>query len=189
MTSLRSTERRLPWGIRALVLLLFCFMFFGAILHAAFSGHFVFFYAAQYKQVGWVAFPCLLAVFAGLLALPQVTAPMRAKHPTRWVRWFFSYPLFVGALAGMTVLAPLGWLAATTWAFGTEREPLRATVVSVEPLGSGKGCGQHVTLQVLSTRATLCLTNHYAGPPLRAQQEVRISVRASAAGLLLERID
>jgi hypothetical protein len=172
-----------------LVLMLFCFMFLGAALHVAFSGRFVFFYAAQYRQAGWVAFPCLLAAFSGLLALPQVTAPIRAKHPTRWVRWFFSYPLFVGALAGMTVLAPLGWLAASTWAFGSEREPLRATVVSVEPFRSSKGCDQHVTLRVLSTQPTLCLANHYAGPPLKAQQEIRIGVRGSAAGLLLGQID
>jgi hypothetical protein len=172
-----------------MVLVLFCFMFIGAILHVAFSGRFVFFYAAQYKQAGWLAFPCLMAAFSGLLALPQVTAPIRAKHPTRWVRWFFSYPLFVAALAGMTVLAPLGWLAAGTWAFGTQREPLRATVVSVEPFRSSKGCNQHVTLHVLSTRATLCLANHYAGPALKAEQEVRIDVRATAAGLLLGQID
>jgi len=171
---------------RAAVLTAFFFVSLGAFLDLVQGGRFVFFYGAQYTQAALVAFLFLLPACAGLLLTqPRFTAQMQWRYPTRWVRWLFINPLITVITAGAIVVAPRGWLAAGTWAFGTPQAPLVAKVISVEQFRARKGCDQHATLSLLSVQATICLADHYVGAPLRTDQEVFVSGKASFTGFFI----
>lgn len=173
----------------AIVLVVLAFVLLGSFMQLVAGSRFVFFFASQYKHAGWWVFLCLLPVFAILmLTKERFTSQLRARYPTRWFRWLFMYPLTVALLAGMVVVAPLGWLAAAVWAFGNESASVPARVLSVEEYRSRKGCDQHATLSILSTEATICLADHYTGMALKANQEVAVSGQALSFGFFIGQI-
>jgi len=171
---------------RAAVLTVFIFVSLGAFLDLVQGGRFVFFYSAQYTQAALVAFLVLLPACAGLLLTqPRFIAHMQWRYPTPWVRWLFLNPLITVIAAGAIVVAPRGWLVAGTWAFGIPQAPLVAKVISVEQFSARKGCDQRATLNLLSVQVTICLADHYVGAPLRTDQEVLVSGKASLTGFLI----
>ncbi|WP_291506071.1 hypothetical protein [Acidovorax sp.] len=171
---------------RAAVLTAFIFVSLGAFLDLVQGGRFVLFYSAQYTQAALVAFLFLLPACAGLLLTqPRFTTHMQWRYPTLWVRWLFIYPLITVIAAGAIVVAPRGWLATGTWAFGIPQAPLVAKVISVEQFRTRKGCDQHATLSLLSVQATICLADHYVGTPLSTDQEVFVSGKTSFAGFFI----
>lgn len=171
---------------RAAVFAALVFVSIGAVLDLVIGGSFVFFYGARYMQAAGVAFLLLLPACAALLLTrPSYTAESQRRSPTPWVRWLFVHPLMIAITAGAIAVAPRGWLAAGTWAFGMPQAPLVARVISIEQFSVRKGCNQRTTLSLLSVKATICLADHYVGPPLTTDQEVLVSGKATFTGFLI----
>lgn len=175
--------------LRIIVLAAMVFVLLGSFMQLVVGSRFLFFFAPQYNHAGWWTFLCLLPVFAILtLTNERFTGHIRARYPTRWVRRLFMYPLAIALFAGMVVVAPLGWLAAASWAFGNESNLVPARVVSVEEYRPRRGCNQRATLSILSTEATVCLADHYSGLPLKAYQEVAVNGRVISFGFFIGHI-
>ncbi len=158
----------------------------GAILEITVGSHFVFFFSRQYQSGAWWVFLLLLPIFTAVILREKVQAHLRIRYPTWWVRWLIMIPTMSIVMAGTVVIAPLGWIAAATWAVGGEKTGVPAIVLFVEPYrASAKSCDQHGTLALESFSARICFEGR-AELPLQANQAVLVSGHQSAFGFFIK---
>jgi hypothetical protein len=162
----------------------------GAFIHLEMASHFIFFFSDQYWNVaGWVFLSLLPVIALKFGHKGRIDRELRNRYPTRWVRWIFMFPAMVLLASAMVVVAPIGWIAAATWAFGEERSDINAIVVSVETARStGKGCKQRATLKIFSTTHAVCVRDHFQGAPPLAGQTILVRGRESHFGFLVQQI-
>lgn len=190
MTSPTSALLRQFAGLRPLLIGGVLATFVGVLIFIAFSANFIFFFSAQYWSVARWAYLILLPVVAIAVGYKgRFHQLFGYRYPTRWVRSIFLFPLFVLSVAAMLVVAPVGWLTATTWVSGVERFDIDAIVVAIEaPRFQVKGCRQRATLNIFSITHSVCVKDYFqAQPPLKGQA-VLVSGQESHFGFLIQHI-
>lgn len=169
----------------AIVLLAFAFFLGGMLLEFSVGSHFIFFYAAGYKEVAWWIFLGLLPLIAGCMLSERVRSHIRLRYPTWWVRRLVMYPLMAAVVSATAVTAPLGWIAAHAWAMGADTEPLPGRLASVGNYrASSKGCAQRAELAVGKYTGSICLEG-VAAIPMKANPSVAVHARQSPLGLFV----
>lgn len=168
-------RRRQRLGVVWLVLI-------GAFILMVAGSHFLFAYSRQYDVVGWLAALIMLPNFYLLLTTHE--AAQRNRKPIGRVRRVLLYCAGAAMMAGMCVMAPVGWFLAATWAFGETRTAIPATVLHAGDYHRGRGCNQEGVIGWEGQTASLCLQG-LAPLPLRDRQIVPVRVTQSAIGLLI----
>lgn len=162
----------------------------GAFICLASSSRFIFFFSKQYWNVaGWLFLLLLPPIGFVLRYKGRFDRVARGRYPTWWVRWIIMLPLAVSFASAALIAAPVGWIAAATWALGEQRSDIKSVVVSVEAARStGKGCKQRATLIIYSVTHTVCVGDHFDGATPLAGQAVLVHGRESYAGLFIQQI-
>lgn len=180
---------RVTFGL-GIVFLFIGFLFIGMMLEITLGEGFIFIFANEYRAIGfWIFLISLPLVTTGLFWLDKNGVPINQKSITKWLFWPIIFPLMIGFLAAMIIVAPLGWLALGGWAFGTESEEIGIiTAVGVKHR-SARGCHQYATLQIGQTAAEICLDKRLeGGTSLRPGDQVTINGRISLLGTYVEKI-
>lgn len=174
----------------AVALAAFAFLIGGALLYATLGSRFIFYYAKPYANLGWWVFIALLPAFGAAFLRKRARTELRLRYPTWWVRWMLMFPLSVAVASGAVVIAPLGWLAALTFATGAPIGPIPGRLSSVSKFstsGKGWGCDQRGELIVASRGASICLEG-LTNLPAKGDVPVLITARHSSLGLLISSI-
>ena len=158
----------------------------GLILELSLGRHFVFYYADRYYAVAPGIF--LLLLFFGVVRLKRnvsARAFFRRRYPTTWFRFILLYPLSLALGAAVTLSAPLGWVAAYTWAAGTQMDAGIGQILSVgEFRPASRGCDQRGELQLQNQVAAVCLEG-VAPIPLNSGSQATIAGKQSHFGVLV----
>ncbi|MCX2865484.1 hypothetical protein OOZ63_27035 [Paucibacter sp. PLA-PC-4] len=169
----------------ALLLFALAFVLAGFVLELGIGSNFVFLFSAEYQAAGKWAFALLLPIIGVGFRNRHMARQLRQNYPTWWVRRLLVYPLSVALVAGMVVLAPLGWIAAFAWATGSPTGPTTGRLVSVDEYRtSSKGCGQRGQLSVRGHTAQVCLEG-LAVLPMKAGTPIMVEGELSSMGLLV----
>jgi hypothetical protein len=130
-----------------------------------------------------------LALWMGLFLRTEVRQRLRARYPSWAKRWLLVFPLFVGSLAGLSVMATPGWAALLGLVAGGSPVEQQARIVSVGSLSKGaKGCDQTAKFMVDGAVVGLCLDGRMAGPAPVEGERVLLVGRASWFGLIVNEI-
>lgn len=159
----------------------------GVGLFIALGGHFV-------RWEPDILGPLSVAVIAVLT--PVIAVALYLRRPTREQikAGRFGHTVFLvlgvpfGALvvACCTTLAPLGWYASYVRVFGKTEYVQPATLVSVEPRKSAKGCRIYGKLLVGTNQTTVCLSYFHGGPDLRPGQALVLSGHKTSGAFYIE---
>ena len=169
----------------AVVLGAFSFFLGGVLLETTLGSRFIFFYGESYTAVGWWVFLLLLPVVGAALSNNRMRIHLRLRYPTWWVRWLLMYPVTVALATATLVIAPLGWIAALTWAAGVDTQPTIGRLVSVEQYrASVKGCDQRGKVALQEYVASICLEG-ISALPAKGNLPVLVVGRQSSLGLLI----
>lgn len=126
--------------------------------------------------------PAFLALF---VLSPSMRDSLRGRMPTAAFRRLVGYPLMALFMAGMVLIAPLGWFTAAVKVFGTPTR-LTTAVTEVEPWRGGKGCKRHARLELWAQRTQICIADHPLGPEPRVGQTLELQGRATDWAFYLE---
>lgn len=165
-------------------------VFLGFIFEVTVGRTFVFAQANSYRSsLPW--FLALLVPLFGCLwyAYEQTTFAFGKAKLTWWVRWLFVFPFVTTVMSLLTILAPLGWLAAYGFLLGKPVQDVRAKLISVdEPRSTKRGCQQHAVVDVIGNTARICLDSPLTGRMPIAGDELLASGRLSSAGIFIDEL-
>lgn len=156
----------------------------GAFLAASAGSHFVFFFSSQYRVGAWLGALILFACFYRFLANPDRQKRPADPHWAGRMRRLSLFSFGAAMAAGITVLAPFGWLLAATQTLGDTRTSVPARVLLVSDFHRGRGCDQSGVLAFEGRVASICAEGR-GKLPLRANQSVLLSGKQSAFGFLV----
>lgn len=168
---------------------LFVYPLAGLVLELQLGGSFVFAFTSQY----WVAAPWFflgaLALWTGPFLRADLRQRLRGRYPSWAKRWLLVFPLSVGSLAGLSVMATPGWAALLGLVAGGSSVEQQARIVSVGSLSKGaKGCDQTAKFLVNDAVVGLCLDGRMAGAAPVGGERVLLVGRASWVGLVVNEI-
>ena len=167
----------------------FIYLLAGVMFEVYLGVNFVFAFTAQY----WTAAPWFflgaLALWAGVLFRADARQRLRAQHPSWAKRWLLVFPLTMGSLAVLSVMALPGWAALLGRVSGGSPVEQQARIVSVDSLSKGaKGCDQTAKFLVTDAVVRLCLDGRMAGAAPVEGERVLLVGRASWFGLVVDEI-
>ena len=176
-----ASRRRTVIGIAVWLVLIGAFLVLGA------GTHFIFFFSQKYRVGAWLAALALFPFFYCFLANPERQKLRGNRKPVGRIRRLGLFCFGAAMAAGLSVLAPLGWLLAATWMFGAPRTAIPATVLQVGEYHRSRNCDQSGVLAFEGRVSSMC----FEGPgaiPLRANQGVLLGGRQSPVGFLVRHI-